>query len=60
MVKLFGFKMQEDKNLDENLHEFNKWVIELENIGDKINNEDHYGHPGSTATYSKSSLIFTY
>ena len=52
--------MQEDKNLDENLHEFNKWVIELENIGDKINNEDHYGHPGSTATYSKSSLIFTY
>ena len=26
-VKLFGFKMQEDKNLDENLDEFNKLVI---------------------------------
>ncbi|KAJ9678945.1 hypothetical protein PVL29_020990 [Vitis rotundifolia] len=32
--------MQEDKNLDENLDEFNKLVIELENTGEKINDED--------------------
>ena len=32
--------MQEDKNLDENLDEFNTLVIELENIGEKINDED--------------------
>ena len=40
-VKLFGFKMQEDNNLNENFNEFNKLVIELENIGEKINDEDH-------------------
>ncbi|KAJ9697348.1 hypothetical protein PVL29_009245 [Vitis rotundifolia] len=32
--------MQEDKNVDENLDKFNKLVIELENIREKINNED--------------------
>ena len=39
-MKLLGFKMQKEKNLDKNLDEFNKLVIELENIGGKINNED--------------------
>ena len=60
MEKLFGFKMQEDKNLDENLDKFNKLVTELENIREKIYNEDYHGHAGSTAIYTKSSLIFTY
>ena len=31
-AKFFGFKMQEDKSLDENLDEFNKIVIDLENM----------------------------
>lgn len=53
-------RTQEDKNLDENPDEFIKLVIKLENIGDKINNENHYGHAGRIATYTKSSLIVTY
>ena len=38
-VKLFGFKMQEDKILDDNLDEFNNIIIEFENIGVKIYDE---------------------
>ena len=32
--------MFEDKNLDENMDEFNKLVIDLQNIGENINIED--------------------
>lgn len=38
--KMFGFKMMEDKNLDENIDEFNKIIIYLQNIGEKANTED--------------------
>ena len=37
---MFGFKMMEDKNLDENIDEFNKIIIYLQNIGEKANTED--------------------
>ncbi|PON65474.1 hypothetical protein PanWU01x14_116370 [Parasponia andersonii] len=39
-VKFFGFKIGEDKSLDENLDDFNKLVIDLENIGKKIDDEN--------------------
>lgn len=32
--------MQKHKSLDENLDEFNKIVIDLENIGEKIGDKD--------------------
>ena len=38
--KLFGFKMLKDKNIDENMDEFNKTIIDLQNIGEKIDVED--------------------
>ena len=68
-VKLFGFKMQEDKNLDENLDEFNKLVITQENIGEKINNENQtiillnllpstYSQLRNTIKYGRDTLSF--
>ncbi|PON85728.1 Retrovirus-related Pol polyprotein from transposon TNT 1-94 [Trema orientale] len=39
-VKFFGFKMEKDRSLDKNLDEFNKLIIDLENIGEKIDNEN--------------------
>ena len=38
--KLYGFKIQEDKSMDDNLDEFNKIIIDLKNIGIKIEDED--------------------
>ena len=70
-VKLFGFKMQEDNNLNENFNEFNKLVIELENIGEKINDKDHavillnslpltYNQLPDTIKYGRDTLSLDY
>ena len=66
-TKLFWFKMQEDKSLEENLDEFNKVVIDLENIGEKIDDENQavillnslppaYNQLRDTIRYSRDSL----
>ncbi|KAJ9698259.1 hypothetical protein PVL29_007372 [Vitis rotundifolia] len=63
--------MQEDKNLDENFDEFNKLVIELENIGEKINDEDQiiillnslpltYSQLHDTIKYGRDTLSLDY
>ena len=38
--KLFGFKMDPSKRLEENLDDFNKITIDLANIDKKINDEN--------------------
>ena len=63
--------MQEDNNLNENFNEFNKLVIELENIGEKINDEDHavillnsfpltYNQLPDTIKYGRDTLSLDY
>ena len=64
-MKLFGFKMQEDKYLDENFDEFNKLV------GKKINDEDQtiillnslpltYSQLRDTIKYGRDTLSLDY
>lgn len=38
--KLFGFKMGEDRSIDECINEFSKTVIDLENIGVEVDDEE--------------------
>lgn len=38
--RLFGFKMLEEKAIDDNHDEFNKIIIDLENLVIEIDNED--------------------
>ena len=38
--KLFGFKMDPSKGLEENLDDFNKIIIDLANIDEKISDEN--------------------
>ena len=70
-MKLFGFKMQKDKNLDKNLDECNKLVIELENIGEKIKYENqavillnslpsNYNQLCDTIKYGRDTLSLDY
>lgn len=37
---MFGFRMNEDKHVDESLDDFSKIVMDLENIGVKVEEED--------------------
>ena len=39
-AKLFGFKISDDKTVTHNLDDFNKIVLDLENIGLKVEDED--------------------
>lgn len=38
--KFFGFKMDENKSIEDCLDEFNKLVLDLENFDIKIDNQD--------------------
>ncbi|KAA0037117.1 AP-1 complex subunit mu-2-like [Cucumis melo var. makuwa] len=50
--KFFGYKMDQSKGLEENLDEFQKIVVDLTNIGEKMSNENQTSKEASSSKHA--------